>query len=119
MSALLSFLALARHPFVYDAVEVALLGDNLGLPRGVKCALAIGIHALVVHPAALWVAENLVGFVDFDEARLGVVRLRYVGVKPARQAAVSRFDIAGSRPIRKSENAVKVFHTGCCPVLIK
>src|SRR3982750_601545 len=100
MSPLLGFLALARHPLVNDAVEMALLGDDLGLPRGIKRALGIGVHALIVNPAALRVAENLVGFFDLDEARLGVVRLRYVGVESARQAVVSLFNIAGSRPIR-------------------
>ena len=114
MGALIGFLAFARHPLVNDAVEVALLGDDFSLSRCIKGALGIGIHALIVHPAALRVAQDLIGFIDLDEARLRIGRMRHVGMELARQAAIGRFDLAGSRPIGESENAVEVFHDVCC-----
>src|SRR5437588_9649836 len=119
MGALIGFLAFARHPLIDDAVKVTLLGNDFSLPRGIKRAPGIGVHALIVHPAALRVAQDLVGFIDLDEARLGIIRLRHVGVEPARQAAIGRFDLVGSCPIRKSENAVEVFHTVCYSILRK
>ena len=105
------FLAFARHPLVNDAVEVALLGDDFGLPRRIERALRIRVHALVIHPAPLRVAQHLVGVIDLDEARLGVRRLRHVRVKAPRQPAIGRLDLVRSGSIGESENAVEVFHT--------
>src|SRR4051794_18665870 len=102
MGALVGFLAFARYPLVDEAIHGALLGDDFSLPRGIKGALGIGIHALFVHPAALRVAQDLIGFIDLDEARLGIGRLRHVWMELARQTAIGRFDVIGSSPIGES-----------------
>src|SRR5262249_44136532 len=85
--------------------------DDLGLPGCIEGAFPSGVHALIVHPASLGVAQYLIGLVNLDEPRLSVGRGRHIGMEAASQSSIGRFDLAWCRPIGKSENAVKVFHS--------
>src|SRR6185503_3753777 len=72
--ALSRFLSFTRHPLVYYAVEVALLGDDFGLSGCVECSLRVRVLAVVISPAPIGVAQNLISPIDLNEAGISVGR---------------------------------------------
>src|SRR6185503_5311819 len=87
--ALSRFLSFARHPLVYNAVEVALLGYDFGLSGCVECPLRVCVLAIIISPAPIGVAQNLISPIDLNEAGVSVGRSRHVRVILAREPAIS------------------------------
>ncbi len=88
---------------------MALLGDDLRLPRRVESAL-LGVETVVIGPALMSVAQDVIRLVDLGEPGVCVGRCRDVRVAFAREAAIGEFDFSGRCAGSKSKDCVEVLH---------